>query len=57
MNRRFFLPVLTLSVLALSLALHAGLGETETVNYKSGSDTVNGYLALPEGAASIPPSS
>jgi carboxymethylenebutenolidase len=48
MNRRFFLPVLTLSVLALSLALHAGSVKTETVSYKSGNDTVTGYLALPE---------
>jgi carboxymethylenebutenolidase len=54
MNRRFFLPVLTLSVLALSLALHAGSVNTETVSYKSGSDTVNGYLALPEGGGKHP---
>ncbi len=54
MKRRFFLPVLTLSVLALSLALHAGSVKTETVSYKSGSDTVNGYLALPEGGGKHP---
>jgi carboxymethylenebutenolidase len=54
MNRRFFLPVLTLSVLALSLALHAGSVKTETVSYKSGSDTVNGFLALPEGGGKHP---
>ena len=54
MKRRFFLPVLTLSVLALSLALHAGSVKTETVSYKSGSDTVNGYLALPEDGGKHP---
>jgi carboxymethylenebutenolidase len=54
MKRRFFLPVLTLSVLALSLALHAGSVRTATVSYKSGSDTVNGYLALPEGGGKHP---
>ncbi len=54
MNRRFFLPVLTLSLLALSLALHAGSVKTETVSYKSGSDMVNGYLALPEGGGKLP---
>jgi carboxymethylenebutenolidase len=54
MNRRFFLPVLTLSVLALSLALHAGSVKTETVSYKSGGDTVIGYLALPESGGKHP---
>jgi carboxymethylenebutenolidase len=54
MNRRFFLPVLTLSVLALSLALHAGSVKTETVSYKSGSDNVTGYLALPDGGGKHP---
>ena len=54
MNRRFFLPVMTLSILALSLALHAGSVKTKTVSYKSGSDTVNGYLALPEGGGKHP---
>jgi carboxymethylenebutenolidase len=54
MNRRFFVPVLTLSVLALSLALHAGSVKTETVSYKSGGDTVIGYLALPESAGKHP---
>jgi carboxymethylenebutenolidase len=54
MNRRFFLPALTLSILALSMALHAGSTRTETVNYKSGSDTVSGYLALPEGGGQHP---
>jgi len=54
MKRRFFLPVLTLSVLALSLALHAGSVRTENVSYKSGGDTVNGYLALPEGGGKHP---
>ena len=54
MKRRIFLPVMTLSVLALSLALHAGSVKTETVSYKSGGDTVNGYLALPEGGGKHP---
>jgi len=54
MNRRFFLPVLTLAVFALSLALHADSLKTETVSYKSGNDTVNGYLALPDGGGKHP---
>jgi len=54
MKRRFFLPVLTLGILALSLALHAGSVKTDTVSYKSGSDMVSGYLALPEGGGKHP---
>ncbi len=54
MNRKFFLPVLTLTIFALSLALHAGSVKTETVSYPSGSETVNGYLALPDGGGKHP---
>jgi len=54
MNRKFFLPVVTLSVFALCLALHAGSVKTETVSYTSGSDTVSGYLALPESGGKHP---
>ena len=54
MKRRFFPPVLTLSIFALGLALHAGSVKTETVSYKSGTDTVNGYLALPDGGGKHP---
>ncbi len=49
MNIRFFFPVAALAFFALSLALHAGSVKTETVTYPSGSETINGYLALPEG--------
>ena len=54
MNRRFSLPALSLGIVALSLALHAGSVKTEAVSYASGSDTVNGYLALPEGGGKHP---
>jgi len=44
------LPVLALGILAFGLALRAGAPKTETVSYKSGDETVNAYLALPDGA-------
>ena len=36
------------------LVLRAAATKTEMVNYKSGSDTVSGYLALPEGGGKHP---
>jgi len=36
------------------LMIHAAATKTETVSYKSGSETVSGYLALPEGAGRHP---
>ena len=54
MNRKRFLAVLALGVLGLGMALHAGGPKIETVTYKSGHDTVSGYLALPEGDGKHP---
>jgi carboxymethylenebutenolidase len=54
MNRKVLLPMLALGILAFGLALRAGAPKTETVSYKSGDDTVSGYLALPDGAGKHP---
>jgi carboxymethylenebutenolidase len=54
MNRKVFLPVLAMGILAFGLALRAGAPKTETITYKSGDDTVSGYLALPDGAGKHP---
>ncbi len=54
MNRKQFLAVLALCVLGFGLALRAGSPKTETVTYKSGSDTIVGYLALPDGGGKHP---
>jgi carboxymethylenebutenolidase len=54
MKHKTFLPVLALGILALGLALQAGAPKTETVSYKSGDETVSGYLALPDGAGKHP---
>jgi carboxymethylenebutenolidase len=53
-NRKQFLPAFVLCVFGFGLALQAGAPKTETVSYKSGSDTVSGYLALPEGGGKHP---
>jgi carboxymethylenebutenolidase len=54
MNRKFFLPALTLTIFALGLALHAGSVKTETVSYPSGSETISGFLVLPDGGGKHP---
>jgi carboxymethylenebutenolidase len=54
MKHKTFLPVLALGILAFGLALRAGAPKTETVSYKSGDETVSGYLALPDGAGKHP---
>lgn len=54
MNRKQFVVVLTMCVLGFGVVLRAGSPKTETVTYKSGSDTVNGYLALPVGGGKHP---
>jgi carboxymethylenebutenolidase len=36
------------------MAMHAAAAKTETVSYKSGTETVSGYLALPEGGGKHP---
>jgi carboxymethylenebutenolidase len=49
MNRKL-IPALTgLLCVALAILLHAAPTKTETVSYKSGEETVSGFLALPDG--------
>jgi carboxymethylenebutenolidase len=54
MVRKTSFAILILSALSVALLLQAAPPKTETVTYKSGSDTVSGYLALPEGAGKHP---
>ncbi|MGB8474357.1 MAG: dienelactone hydrolase family protein [Candidatus Acidiferrum sp.] len=49
MNRKTLLALTALFCLAFALMLRANPAKTETVAYKSGNETVSGYLALPEG--------
>jgi carboxymethylenebutenolidase len=49
MNRKMLLALTALICLAFALMLRANPAKTETVRYKSGNETVSGYLALPEG--------
>jgi carboxymethylenebutenolidase len=53
-NRKWILSFLVLAVLAFALALEAGAPQSETVSYKSGDETVSGYLALPDGGGRHP---
>ena len=46
--------ILALCILAFGLGLTAGTPKTETVSFKSGDDTVSGYLALPDGGGKHP---
>jgi len=54
MNCRVLLPVLILCAFGISFSLGADTPKTETVSYKSGNETVTGYLALPEGGGKHP---
>ena len=54
MSRRLFLPLLTLCVLGIGPTLRAEAPKAETVSYKSGNETVSGYLALPVGGGKHP---
>jgi carboxymethylenebutenolidase len=55
MKRMTFLMAGALLVAGSVLMLRGAAGtKTETVSYKSGDDTVNAYLALPEGAGKHP---
>jgi carboxymethylenebutenolidase len=54
MIHREILPFLAVCVVVLGLTLSAGAAKTEMVSYKSGNETVSGYLALPEGAGKHP---
>jgi len=54
MNREWILCSLALGLLAFGLVVRAGAPKTETVSYKSGDETVSGYLALPDGGGKHP---
>jgi carboxymethylenebutenolidase len=54
MNRTLILLCSVAVLLVAGFKLQAGAPKTEMVNYKSGSDTVSGYLALPSGEGKHP---
>ena len=54
MIRKSLLAFCGAAIFVVALALHADTPKTETVTYKSGSDTVSGYLALPSGTGKHP---
>ncbi|MGC1485734.1 MAG: dienelactone hydrolase family protein [Candidatus Acidiferrum sp.] len=54
MNRKFIAAFAGLTCAAFALLLHADPARTETVSYKSGNETVSGFLALPEGHGKHP---
>src|ERR1700757_3286120 len=54
MNRGRFLSLLALCLLGCGLSLSAETPKTETVSYKSGTETVSGYLALPDAGGKHP---
>ena len=54
MNCKFVLCILSLGLLTFGLALQARAPKTETVSYKSGDETVSGFLALPDGPGQHP---
>lgn len=54
MNRRLIAAFASLLCVAFALLLHADPPKTETVSYKSGDETVSGFLALPDGGGKHP---
>src|SRR5271154_3627375 len=54
MKRRVVIILAILFVMAGSGSWSKAAGKSETVSYKSGDDTVSGYLALPEGGGKHP---
>ena len=54
MNRKFYVPLLSLCALTFGMALWAGSAKTETVSFKSGDETVSGFIALPDGGGKHP---
>ena len=54
MIRKLVPSILTLWILGMGLQASAAATKTETVNYKSGDETVSGYLALPDGGGKHP---
>lgn len=49
MNRKLIPALAGLLCVAFAILLHAAPAKTETVSYKSGEETVSGFLALPDG--------
>ncbi|MGH9676963.1 MAG: dienelactone hydrolase family protein, partial [Candidatus Acidiferrum sp.] len=54
MNSKILASLVALFLCAFALASQAAPGKTETVSYKSGNETVSGYLAMPEGGGKHP---
>lgn len=54
MNRKRALAILSLCLVGMASVLRAATPTAETVSYKSGNETVSGYLALPEGGGKHP---
>jgi len=54
MIRKLVPSILILWILGMGLQASAAATKTETVNYKSGDETVSGYLALPDGGGKHP---
>ena len=54
MNRKTIIGLVALVCAAFALLSHAAAVTTQTVSYKSGDETVSGYLALPAGRGRHP---
>ena len=54
MNRNRVAMICLALVLARGLTLHAARSKTQSVSYKSGDETLTGYLALPDGGGKHP---
>jgi carboxymethylenebutenolidase len=54
MSRKLIAALTGLLCVAFALFLHASPVKTETVSYKSGDETVSGFLALPDGGGKHP---
>ncbi len=54
MNRKIIAVLAALLCVAFALLLRADPAKTETVSYKSGDETVSGFLAMPDGGGKHP---
>lgn len=54
MNRKLIVSLAGLFIVAFALLVRANPAKTETVSYKSGNESVNAFLALPEGHGKHP---
>ena len=54
MNRKLLFPFFALCFATFGVTTRAASPKTETVSYKSGDETVSGYLVLPEGGGKHP---